>query len=314
MTKPLTFFLAYISLFFAFVNCAPQTVSPLIETAGVVTIQAAVLPSLTPSAVPTTPPTSTPWPTLAPPATATNIPTSTPTSTPPPTLTPTITPTITPAPICTERMPSLDDLWVVVTYQYGLSQAFAPQDLVLITDHFEVDVTKGYPSEVRQIILDPLKALISAMQEANLEPQIISGYRSYSAQNVAYTKWLKEEPERATMLSARPGHSEHQLGTTVDFGSPNLHEYVEGADETIEFHTYFYKTPEGQWLLDNAHLYGFTLSYPREAQELTGFYYEPWHYRYVGVEMATFLKENNLYFTAFQLASAPPPCTTAEEP
>ena len=101
-----------------------------------------------------------------------------------------------------------------------------------------------------------------------------------------------------------------ELGTTIDFGSPVLYQYVEDADETLEFHTYFYKTPEGVWLLENAHNYGFTLSYPREAQNVTGFYYEPWHYRYVGVEMATFLNDNSISLTEYLLVNNPAPCET----
>jgi zinc D-Ala-D-Ala carboxypeptidase len=67
-------------------------------------------------------------------------------------------------------------------------------------------------------------------------------------------------------------------------------------------------TGEGQWLLEHAHEYGFTLSYPREAFDLTGFYYEPWHYRYVGPGMATQLREAGLTLTQFLLDSLPPPC------
>ena len=108
------------------------------------------------------------------------------------------------------------------------------------------------------------------------------------------------------IVSAPPGHSEHQLGTAVDFGSPELADVVGEPD--IEFHTYFFKTSEGAWLLENAHRYGFTLSYTRETFELTGLYYEPWHYRYVGVEMATHLKELGQTLTQYQLANQPEPC------
>ena len=80
------------------------------------------------------------------------------------------------------------------------------------------------------------------------------------------------------------------------------------GQEDIEFHTYFYLTSEGQWLLEHAHEYGFTLSFPREAFELTGFYYEPWHYRYVGTEMAGFLQEVGMSLTEYQLLNSPPPC------
>ena len=148
--------------------------------------------------------------------------------------------------------------------------------------------------------------MIEDMYSAGLEPFIISGYRSYYSQSIAWEKWNRLEPERAIQLSAPPGHSEHQLGTTVDFGSPELAAIV--GDPDIEFHTYFYQTREGEWLLEHAHEYGFTLSYSREAYELTGFYYEPWHYRYVGVELATYLRDQNLTLTAYQLDTLPLPC------
>ena len=147
------------------------------------------------------------------------------------------------------------------------------------------------------------------MQPAGLQPQILSGYRSYSAQSIAFDKWLTEFPERAVILSAPPGHSEHQLGTTLDFGSPTLADYIDDPElKDQQFHTYFFKTPEGLWLTENAHNYGFTLSYPRQASELTGFYYEPWHYRYVGTEMATQLQQASLSLAEFQLNNQLEPC------
>ncbi len=139
-----------------------------------------------------------------------------------------------------------------------------------------------------------------------MQPTIISGYRDYSAQAIAWSKWLKEEPDRVGIISAPPGHSEHQLGTTIDFGSPEL-AYIVGQ-EGIEFHTYFYQTSEGQWLAENAHSYGFSLSYPRGAYELTGFYYEPWHYRYIGVELATRLKHQEKFLIEHLMEMELEPC------
>ncbi len=252
----------------------------------------------------TIPSIATPTHTRAPilqPATPTPVPTE---ETPTP-VTPSATPTATPISLCSLRIPS-DDLFTLVTQTYNLSRHYAPQDLVLLTDYLPMDITLGYPTEIREIALEPLMSLIDDMKAAGLEPQIISGYRSYSAQSIAWDKWNREEPERAKILSARPGHSEHQLGTVVDFGSPSLADIVGEPD--IEFHTYFFKTPEGIWLLENAHLYGFTLSYTREASEITGFYYEPWHYRYVGIEMAEKLKDVEQTLTEFQLETQPEPC------
>ncbi len=267
-----------------------------------------------PTLVPTGPPAATP--TLPPPtvhdetavAGATvvaQLPTNTPQPTATATATPSPTPTATPIGPCAARLPG-DDLFTIVTQTYGLSRDYAPQDLALLTDFLPVDITLGYPTELRQVALGPLIQMIADMQNAGLQPWILSGYRSYSAQAISWEKWNREEPERAAILSARPGHSEHQLGTTLDFGSPELAEIV--GIEDIEFHTYFYQTSEGIWLAENAHRYGFTLSYPRGAQELTGFFYEPWHFRYVGEEMATFLHESGTYLTEYQLINQPEPC------
>lgn len=237
--------------------------------------------------------------TLPPPPTLTAVPTHTPTATP------TTAPSPTPITTCSQRLPG-DDLYTVVTLRYGLSRDYAPTDLVDINDYLPFRVTLGYPTTIRQPVVEPLVRLINDMEAAGLHPFIISGYRSYSAQAIAWNKWNEKNPETAAIVSAPPGHSEHQLGTTLDFGSPELPDIV--GDEDIEFHTYFYMTREGQWLLAHAHEYGFTLSYPREAFALTGFYYEPWHYRYVGVEMATMLLEQGLAFIAYQLANFPEPC------
>ena len=260
-------------------------------------------------------PTYTSEPTAT--ATETAVPTDTPlpTETPSPTatLTPTlpvlVVPTLTPIVhvTCIQADPDDADLLPLVTKRYGLSAGYEPGNLVALSDHFDHKITLGYPTRLREIALEPLKNMIADMQGAGLAPFIISGYRSHNTQRIAFEKWLILEPERAAQLSAPPGHSEHQLGTTVDFGSPVLQEYVE-TELKSQFHTNFYLTPEGTWLLENAHNYGFALSYPREAAELTGFFYEPWHYRYVGVETATQLKEMGISLTAYQLANFEPPC------
>lgn len=253
--------------------------------------------------------TTPPSPTPPPPPTVTPIPTTTASPTVLPTETPTFTPTWTPAPIglCNDRLPSDDDLLTLVTHEYGLSRDYTPGDLVPLADYFPVNITLGYPNEIRAVAIQPLVGMIAAMEAAGLKPFIISTYRSYAAQAIAWTKWVEYNPDYAHGLSARPGHSEHQLGTTIDFGSPEL-EAVTGIED-IEFHTYFYMTSEGIWLNEHAHEYGFTMSYPPDTLEITGFYYEPWHYRYVGVELATQLKAQGTYLIAHLLENFPLPCT-----
>lgn len=281
-------------------RAAPTTLSAPPPT-GVAFVS--ITPTATLPQTPTAPPQATPTP--IPPPTLTPIPTATATATPRPTSTPIPTATATPIGPCAERLAG-DDLFALVTHEYGLSRHSAPSDLTPLADFLGSDVTLGYPTEVRQIIVAPLVAMIQDMQAAGLKPQIISGYRSYAQQGTAYQKWLEKEPERVGILSAPPGHSEHQLGTTLDFGSPELPTIV--GDPDIEFHTYFYLTSEGQWLANYAHQYGFTLSYPRDTLELTGFYFEPWHFRYVGVELASSLKNLGISFTEYALQNLPLPC------
>jgi zinc D-Ala-D-Ala carboxypeptidase len=303
-------------------GCQPETAVPtLIPSASLPTQQpAAFLPTAVHS-TPTHPPPAPPQPmptvtetavlptAIIPPAiTTTPQPTVTQTAQPDASPTRTLvaipTITITTNLRCEDRIPE-NDLTAVVTKTYGMSREFAPSDLVLLSDYFAHEITLGYPTEVRAILVEPLQAIIQEMQAVGLWPQLISGYRSYVAQAIAFEKWLEQYPDRASILSAPPGHSEHQLGTTVDFGSPELPGIV---GENIQFHTYFYMTSEGIWLMENAHRYGFTLSYPREALELTGFAYEPWHYRYVGIELASKLKTLGITLTEYLLSSEPPPC------
>lgn len=288
------------------VACAPATASEASASASmtpvVLTAPAATHPPLVSTG---RPPTATVSSTLALPATATApvLPTLRPSVTPTATITPSPTPDRNV--LCSRRIPD-HGLLTVVTLTYGLSRDYVPAGLVGLAGYLPNEVTLGYPTELRRVAVTPLVNMITDMQAAGLKPMIISGYRSYSAQAIARQKWLEAEPDRANILSAPPGFSEHQLGTVVDFGSPELADIV--GQEDIEFHTWFYKTSEGIWLLENAHKYGFTLSYPFEAFEITGFFYEPWHYRYVGVEMATRLHEAGTSLTEYQLANEPPPC------
>lgn len=95
----------------------------------------------------------------------------------------------------------------------------------------------------------------------------MSGFRSYEEQQTVYKKWVEKYNEEADRISARPGHSEHQLGLAIDVNS-------------IEFD--FAETPEGQWLAENCWKYGFIIRYKKETESITGYMYEPWHIRYLG--------------------------------
>ena len=266
---------------------------PTASATTAVRVTVTTLPSL-PIPLPTGTLTPTPSATL----------TSTVTPSPVPAATPSLTPTATPV-TCLDRIPG-DGLLTLVTRDFGLSRDYVPHDLSPLSDYFPNSVTLGYPTEVRAVIVGPLRQIIEAMQEDGLAPQIISGFRSYSAQSLALQKWLQMYPEWAHNLSAPPGHSEHQLGTTVDFGSPELKYMLD--DETIQFHPAFAQTSEGKWLSSHASQYGFTMSYPADAFERTAFNYEPWHFRYVGPELATKLNADNLTISEYLEQEQPIPC------
>ena len=91
------------------------------------------------------------------------------------------------------------------------------------------------------------------------------------------------------MCSARKGHSEHQTGLAVDV-SDIFGEYDDFAN-----------TKEFEWMMDNAYKYGFILRYPKYKTDITGFKYEPWHYRYIGIDMAKYLYNNNLTLEEYYL-------------
>lgn len=168
----------------------------------------------------------------------------------------------------------------VLTYvdrNTALSQSFGPPGLAY-ADGFAVS----------SVIEQPLLSLKQAGANAGISIKVISGYRSYDEQVGTFNYWVSQEmqtdpsltrqqaEEKANTYSARPGHSEHQLGTAVDLNSLD---------------TSFEGTPEQQWLAQHAEEYGFVLSYPKNDLAANGGYmHEPWHFRYVGRAIAQDLK------------------------
>ncbi|OPJ55414.1 M15 family metallopeptidase [Alkalithermobacter paradoxus] len=153
-------------------------------------------------------------------------------------------------------------------------------------------VNKGYglPSNYAPGENANARAAFNKMQsDAKLEGitlHAFSTYRSYDRQRMIYSNYVSKYGQaRADKFSARPGHSEHQTGLAFDIG---------GADTTVWLSQKFGKSPEGKWLVENAHKYGFVLRYPQGKEHITGYMYEPWHFRYVGVEWSTKIVESGL--------------------
>ena len=128
--------------------------------------------------------------------------------------------------------------------------------------------------------------MLEAGKAAGFEYNAFSGFRSYEYQTTLYNRYVNRDGKaNADRYSARPGYSEHQTGLAFDIGEVNR--------QDLWLTEEFGETPAGQWLMNNAHHYGFILRYPKGKEHITGFMYESWHYRYVGVEHATTIYNAN---------------------
>ena len=142
---------------------------------------------------------------------------------------------------------------------------------------------KSYGNGLTSKMQSAFKTMRAAAKKDGLNIYISSGYRSYSTQKRIYNRYVKEDGrKKADTYSARPGHSEHQSGLAADLNII--------GDE-------FAGTPEAKWLNANCYKYGFILRYPKGKTDETGYKYEPWHFRYVGVELATKLYNNGDWIT-----------------
>lgn len=138
----------------------------------------------------------------------------------------------------------------------------------------------NYGTGVSNEAYNQLKKLQDKAKESGLTIKLISGYRSYDYQKNLYSNYVKKHGEAiANTFSAKPGHSEHQTGLAFDVGA---------IDDN------YGKTKEGEWLAQNAHLYGFIIRYPKGKQSITGYKYEPWHIRYLGKDLATKVYQSGL--------------------
>jgi len=128
----------------------------------------------------------------------------------------------------------------------------------------------------------------SDIEKEGLNIRIISAYRSYDYQESLYDKYLQKENQKIVdTYSARPGFSEHHTGLAIDIDN-----------EKLDFNK-FYLTKEFLWMQDNAYKYGFIMRYPKDKEKITGYKYEPWHYRYVGKEIAEYIKKHNSSFEEY---------------
>lgn len=189
------------------------------------------------------------------------------------------------------------DLLSVVNKNYKMSLSDGLPELVILSD--EVTMREGGDYKVDARVEEPLANFLDAARMAGYNPILWSAFRTQEYQSKLYenaiTKYIDSHPGASrdeavanVTETAPPGTSEHCTGLAVDIYTWTDHSKFGSLDQQ------FGDTAFGQWLEANAHLYGFILRYPEDKEDITMISYEPWHFRYVGVEAATEIYEQGI--------------------
>ncbi len=172
---------------------------------------------------------------------------------------------------------------VLVNKYYYLEEDYVPDNLEEINKQYALNGMK-----LVDVAKEAFEDMAKDAKKEDLTIVAMSSYRSYDYQVDLYNRYAKKDgTEAADTYSGRPGHSEHQTGLAVDV-------YNEEKD-----YTNFEKTDEYEWMIKHAHEYGFILRFPKDKEKETGYHFESWHYRYVGQEIAKYIKEHNISFEEY---------------
>jgi D-alanyl-D-alanine carboxypeptidase len=187
-------------------------------------------------------------------------------------------------------------IWVTVNKRNGIPTDYIPE---LIVPNVRLRLAPSQEQmQISPQVEDDLETMFAAASEDNVQLVFGSGYRSAALQKQFYDSYVATDgQELADTYSARPGHSEHQTGFAVDITSPS---------GTCHLEICWENTPEGKWVAENAHRFGFIIRYQEGKESITGYQYEPWHLRYVGTELSQELFKTGLtYEEFFDLPRAP---------
>lgn len=251
---------------------------PTLDATPTATASHSATPSVTPAPTPTATATATTTPTPFMTPTPSSAPAEPRPATPAPTAPPPVADYARPGGIYLDLLTAYrgygDWYRSLLDTVFMLTADYYPGDLV---DTSNADLNSGYA--VRSLVIGDLRAMAEAARANGTPIAVVSGFRSHAQQASTFDYWVSVGGyEQALRTSARAGHSEHQLGTTLDFTSAGGKAPWEYAD--------WAQTPAGAWMAANAWRYGFVMSYPAGAFATTGYDYEPWHYRYVGRPIA----------------------------
>jgi D-alanyl-D-alanine carboxypeptidase len=190
----------------------------------------------------------------------------------------------------------------LVDTEFTVGAGYVPPDLVPVSE-----AGIGGEGEIRSLVIPDLRAMTAQAKADGAAIAVQSAYRSYGTQVATFAYWSGLRGYQGALLaSARPGHSEHQLGTAIDFRS---------ADTTLPWTSDWQQTPAGAWMAANAWRYGFVMSYPEGSSPAkTCYAYEPWHYRYVGRAEAAAIHASGLSPREYLWAQAGSDAATPSAP
>lgn len=178
-----------------------------------------------------------------------------------------------------------ENISVLVNKQYSLPANFQPKDLVYPNVKF-IFPEKVEKRMMRSEAAKALEIMFNDALKQNLHLAGVSAYRSYQTQQSLFNNYVqKDGMEKAKTYSALPGTSEHETGLAID---------VSTEDGRCAAQNCFGDTPEAKWLAEHSYEYGFIIRYPQGKESITGYQYEPWHIRYVGVNVATELFKKHM--------------------
>ncbi len=175
-----------------------------------------------------------------------------------------------------------DNELILVNKNFYISRDFVPTKLITVPSEYVILTERVV--HIKDIVLDHFIDLYNDAKKNNYTFFIYSGYRDFKYQESLYEKNNDE------LTTAKAGHSEHQTGYTIDISTKEL-----------GLTSYLGESNAGKWLKNNAYKYGFIIRYPESKEDLTGFSYEPWHIRYVGLEHAKKIYEENLILEEYLL-------------
>mgnify|MGYP004529950611 FL=1 len=179
------------------------------------------------------------------------------------------------------------DYIVLTNKENLLSEDYIPPDLVKLT----CKKISSDPIQMREVAANALSDMFAAAKEDGIVLYAHSGYRSYRTQKTMYSNRLKKNNGKDDGVVAYPGSSDHQTGLGIDI--------INKAGIGKKFTTAFAETKEGKWVAENCWNYGFVIRYQKNKEDITQIMFEPWHLRYVGVQVAQYMHENDLSLEEF---------------